>query len=297
MGSVWGCWGSPEPAGCHVPGAAARPRCAIGPAAVGPYGVSVKEVDVWYQFFKYLLIRPAMRLLVRPRLSGVEHIPARGPAILAGNHLGALDTLVLPALLRRRVTYSAKVELFQGRGPRGRVVAWFLRMVGQVPMDRSGGRASASGLDPIIEVLRNGGLVGIFPEGTRSPDGRMYRGHTGVARMALATGAPVIPVGMINTQSRRGPLGLPLSRDARIVVGEPLDYSAWRNRQNDQAVLRWVTNDIMAHIQQLSGQQYVDVYASRVKYGNLRGADLASYVKRSPLADLQTPSPVADKGA
>ena len=244
---------------------------------------------MWYQVFKYLLIRPAMRLLVRPHLSGVQHIPTHGPAILAGNHLGALDTLVLPALIRRRVTFSAKMELFQGKGVRGRVVAWFLRMVGQVPMDRSGGRASASGLDPVLEVLRSGGLAGIFPEGTRSPDGRLYRGHTGVARMALATGAPVIPVGMINTQSHPGPLGLPLSHDAHVIIGEPLDYAAWQTRQNDQVVLRWVTNDIMAHIQQLSGQEYVDVYASRVKYGNLRGVDLSSHVKPGPTTDLEPP--------
>ncbi len=183
--------------------------------------------------------------------------------MLAGNHLSAGDTFLLPALIRRPMTFPAKAELFRGdRGWQSKVVAWFLTAVGQVPMDRSGGVASAQSLQPVLEVLRRGGLVGIFPEGTRSPDGRLHRGRTGVARLALSADVPVIPVGFLNTQLRHGPLGIPWMTRPVIVIGEPLFFEAQSVTIDDeQAVLRDVTDQVMTSIQSLTGQEYVDAYA------------------------------------
>lgn len=244
---------------------------------------------MWYAFFKHVLFRPFVKIFLRPELRGAHNVPPTGSAVLASNHIGAGDTFSLPALVRRKMIFPAKKELFEGRSLSGRVVAWFLRVVGMVPLDRSGGRASAGALGPIEQVLVDGGLVGIFPEGTRSPDGRMYRGHTGVARLALSQGVPVVPVGMVNTQVVRNRFGLPTMENARIIIGEPVDYSAWSDQEEDSHVLRWITDDVMARIQQLTGQAYVDVYASRVKRGNLRGADLSGYLKDTPTTAIVRP--------
>ncbi|CEI23203.1 1-acyl-sn-glycerol-3-phosphate acyltransferase [Propionibacterium freudenreichii] len=251
---------------------------------------------MWYTLFKYLLFRPGVKLLLHPTLQGEQNIPRQGGAVLASNHLDIADTLALPALMRRRLTFPAKKELFEGRTRWGRIVAWFLTAVGMVPLDRSGGRASASGLGPIDQVLTDGGLAGIFPEGTRSPDGSLYKGHTGVARMALDMQVPVIPVAMVNTTVRRNRLGLPTMHDGRMIIGRPLDYSPWRHQRDDVRVLRWITNDVLAHVQQLSGQPYVDVYGFRVKYGNLRDADLTRFRKDSPTAGLPVPPTDAELG-
>ena len=153
-----------------------------------------------YNVFKYGIFVWAVRLLFRPQIEGAENIPRRGPAILVSNHISAGDTFLVPALLRRRLTFPAKLELFHGRGLKGRLLGWFLRAVGQVPMDRSGGRASAGSMDSVLQVLRDGGLLGIYPEGTRSPDGRLYKGKTGVARLVLQAGVPVIPLAVIGTE-------------------------------------------------------------------------------------------------
>ncbi|SER47959.1 1-acyl-sn-glycerol-3-phosphate acyltransferase [Propionibacterium cyclohexanicum] len=251
---------------------------------------------MWYQFFKHVLFRPMVRFLLRPKFEGGANVPRTGAAVLAANHIGAADTYCLPALIDRTLIFPAKKELFEGRTISGRIVAWFLTRVGMVPLDRSGGRASAGVLGSIEEVLARGSLVGIFPEGTRSPDGRMYRGHTGVARLALTSGAPVVPVAMISTQVMRRRIGLPTMRNARIVIGEPVDYSPWRGQEEDSRVLRWVTDDVMARIQELSGQDYVDVYASRVKRGNLRGADLSRYLKPAPTTGVERPPSDAQLG-
>ncbi len=245
-------------------------------------------MSFWYGIFKTVLVRPAVKWWFRVRLTGEENIPAGG-CVLAGNHLDAGDTFTLPALITPRVTFPAKRELFEGRGFKRRLVAWFLRAVGQAPIDRSGGRASAAGLGSVEQVLTAGGVVGIFPEGTRSPDGRLYRGHTGVARLTLGLGLPVVPVGMINTRLVRNRLGIPTMRRARIVVGKPLDFSAWAGQGNDHRVLRWVTNEVMAGIQELTGQQYVDVYASRIKRGDLRAADTSRFELSHPNQDQPAP--------
>lgn len=221
-----------------------------------------------YEFFKSVVFRPVVKWLMRASITGADNVPASGGAVLASNHPATSETYVIPAMLDRTLIFPAKAELFRGdRGPASKVVAWFLKVTGQVPLDRSGGRMSVDGLRPILQVLADGGMVGIFPEGTRSPDGRLYKGKTGVARIALLAGVPIIPVAALDTGTVRTRLGLPWVRRPRVVVGKPLDFSAYAGGVDDPAVLRWVTNEVMAAIQELSGQQYVDVYASSVKYG------------------------------
>ncbi len=249
---------------------------------------------MWYQFFKYSLFAPFVKVVVQPWMTGMENIPKHGGAIMAGNHLAAGDTFMFPSQIRRQVTFAAKAELFQGnRGLSSKIVAWFMRAVGQVPMDRHGGLASARAVGPIVEALRGGALSMIFPEGTRSPDGRLYKGKTGVARMALAAGVPVIPVGVVGTKPRRGPFGIPIVHKPGFIVGKPLDFSPWHGA-HDQRTLRWITDEIMAAIQELTGQDYVDVYASRVKYGDLKGVDISDRVKERPGGGDPPPYPEPD---
>lgn len=227
---------------------------------------------MYYTLFKYLLFRPVCRLFFRPWIRGEENIPDSGGAVLAGNHLSSGETFLLPALIRRPMTFPAKAELFKGdKGWQSRVVAWFLTVVGQVPMDRSGGAVSAQALQPVLEVLNRGGLVGIFPEGTRSRDGRLYKGRTGVARLALTAHVPVIPVGFFNTQMRPGPLGIPWMTRPGIVIGEPLSFEGRLTPGADEHdVYRAVTDEVMEAIQALTGQEYVAEYAPR------RGTEIPS---------------------
>ena len=221
----------------------------------------------WYAFFRRWLFRPGIRLLLRPRVIGAERVPTTGGALVAGNHLSAWDTLVIPAMLPRQMTFPAKAELFQSRGPVSWVVSRFVKAVGILPMDRSGGRASASSMDVVLEALREGKVVGIFPEGTRSPDGRLYRGKTGVARLALGSDAVVIPVGVQHTK-------VPSLRRTVVRFGDPLDFSAYAGAGNDRDVLRHVTDEVMAAIQALSGQRYVEAYATGVKTALREGRTL-----------------------
>lgn len=238
---------------------------------------------MWYQFFKFALIRPLVTLGYRSRVEGLDNVPRHGAAILASNHISAADTLVMPALMRRRVTFPAKAELFKGdRGFVSKVIAWFLKAIGQVPLDRSGGRASNEGLGPVLNALEEGHLVGIYPEGTRSPDGRLYKGKTGVARMALAAGVPVIPVAMVDSELDRKVLGIPWADHPVVRVGEPLDFSRYNGREDERAVTRWVTDEIMTAIQQLGGQTYVDAYGTSVKYGSMTAEEAARRVKERP---------------
>lgn len=238
---------------------------------------------MWYAFFKNGLFRPVVRFLFRARIEGEEHIPAQGGAIIASNHIAAGDTFVMPALLDRQLTFPAKAELFSGKGGLGsKIVAWFLKAVGQVPLDRSGGRVSLDGLAPVLQVLADGGLVGIYPEGTRSPDGRLYKGRTGVARLALAANVPVVPVAVFQTEAVRTKLGIPWIWKPRVVIGEPLDFSAYAGLHDDRDGLRWVTDEVMAAIQQLSGQTYVDAYGTSVKGGSLSAAEADARVLPRP---------------
>ncbi|SHI39544.1 1-acyl-sn-glycerol-3-phosphate acyltransferase [Tessaracoccus bendigoensis DSM 12906] len=224
----------------------------------------------WYRFFKFTIFRPMVRFGYGALVFGEENFPREGGAILASNHIDALDSLVVPAMMPRPITFPAKAELFSGKGGIGnKIVAWFLKTVKMVPMDRSGGRASVDALQAISDVLADGHVIAIFPEGTRSPDGRLYKGKTGMARMALANGVPVIPVGVSGTTSLKGPFGLPWARRPVVVIGEPLDFSQYFDNPGNSKVLRWVTDETMAAIQRLTGQDYVDVYASRIKSGSL----------------------------
>lgn len=231
---------------------------------------------MWYEVFK-VPFRALSKWGYGGRTVGEEHVPRTGGVILASNHVSAIDTYVMPALMRRRVTFPAKAELFAGdRGFQSKLVAWFLTAVGQVPLDRSGGRASMDGLGPIVRAVQEGNVAGIFPEGSRSPDGRLYKGKTGVARLALTTGAPVIPVGVVDTQITGKKLGVvPWASKPVITFGEPLDFSAYAGRENDRALARWITDEIMAAIQQLTGQTYVDAYSTSVKYGGMSDEEIA----------------------
>jgi 1-acyl-sn-glycerol-3-phosphate acyltransferase len=243
-----------------------------------------------YWVFKYVAFAPLCRLLFRPSVRGTENILKSGGAILVSNHISAGDTYLLPSMIRRRVTFPAKIELFRGRGVRGRILTWFLKVVGQLPMDRSGGRASAGSMEGILAVLRRGDLLGIYPEGTRSPDGRLYRGKTGVARLVLQAGVPVIPVGMINTElvpSRF--FKIPTMRRPKIRIGKPLDFSAYAAAGNDRDVLRWITDEIMNAVMELSGQEYVDVYGSVAKAALEQGKDLPSSAGNRPGAGRPVP--------
>lgn len=247
-----------------------------------------------YTLFKGLLFRPLIRLLWRPWVEGAENVPTSGPVILVSNHVSWGDTLFTPAMLPRQMTFPAKAEIFQteGKGPGARLVAWFLRTVGIHPMDRSGGRGSVDGLAVINQELARGELVlGIYPEGTRSPDGRLYKGKTGVARLVLAGQAAVLPVGVVNSEIHRGPLGIPMMHRPGLRIGPPLDFDEYRGTPPTREVLRWVTDEIMAAIQRLTGQTYVDVYASSVKSQALDPAALADKVLPRPGAG-QTKPPV-----
>ena len=219
-----------------------------------------------YWWSKYLLLGPFMRLLARPTIEGLEHIPARGGAILAGNHLAVADSFLVPLLVRRRITYLAKREYFIQPGLIGWIKKVFFTGVGQVPVDRAVGSEAQAALGTAIRLLRDGKLLGIYPEGTRSPDGRLYKGKTGVARMALDAGVPVIPVAVIGT-NKLNPIGSRMWRPhhVHIRIGEPLDFSRYAGMAGDRFIERSMTDEIMYALMELSGQTYVDVYAASVK--------------------------------
>lgn len=257
---------------------------------------------MFYWLLKRIVLGPLLRLVFRPWVEGLEHVPARGPAILASNHLSFSDSIFLPLMVPRKMTFLAKSDYFTGRGLKGRLTAGFFKGVGQLPVDRSGGRASEAALRTGLSVLSHGDLLGIYPEGTRSPDGRLYRGKTGVARMALEAGVPVIPVAMIDTEKVQPP-GAVWPRIGRIGIriGEPLDFSRYQGLEGDRFVLRSMTDELMYELMTLSGQEYVDVYASKAKSelqaraaGRATGA--AGRTPPTGSADVDTPRG-ADSGA
>lgn len=219
-----------------------------------------------YWVLKTIVLGPALKVLFRPRVEGLEHIPTEGAAILASNHLSFSDSIFLPLVLERRLTFLAKSDYFTGTGIKGWLTAAFFRGVGQLPIDRSGGKASEAALSAGLAVLGADELLGLYPEGTRSPDSRLYRGRTGVARMALTAGVPVIPVAMIDTDKAQ-PTGqlIPNIRRIGIRIGAPLDFSRYEGMEGDRFVLRSVTDEIMYELMQLSGQEYVDMYATSMK--------------------------------
>jgi len=221
---------------------------------------------VFYWVLK-AIIWPVFNVLFRPWAEGTENVPRTGPAILASNHLSFSDHFFAPLPLPRKVIFLAKSEYFTGRGIKGLVSKIFFSSLGQLPIDRTGGAASERALHTGLRVLASGQLLGIYPEGTRTPDGRLYRGKTGVARLAIESGAPVVPCAMIDTFQFQPPTTIwpnPRIRPgARF--GEPLDFSRYRGQQADGVLLRTVTDEIMQAIAKLSGQQYVDIDARRAK--------------------------------
>lgn len=219
-----------------------------------------------YWLLKHVFLGPYLWAVYRPRVRGAEHVPSEGPLILAGNHIGFLDSIFMPLVIDRRVYFLAKSDYFTGRGIKGWFSRVFFTASGQLPIDRSGGKASEASLNTGLEVLARGDVLGIYPEGTRSPDGRLYRGRTGIARMILESGAPVVPVIVTGTDEAM-PIGSKFPKIKRITVvfGAPLDFSRYAGLESDRFVLRSITDEIVYEIQRLSGQEYVDIYASSVK--------------------------------
>lgn len=219
-----------------------------------------------YFFLKNFVLGPILQIIFRPWIRGKHHVPKTGGAILASNHLSFSDSIFLPLKVTRPVTFLAKSDYFTGKGLKGALTRWFFKATGQLPIDRSGGKASEDSLNTGLGVLERGLLLGIYPEGTRSPNGKLYRGRTGIARMALESGAPVIPVAMIDTEKVQA-IGqsMPRIRKVGVVMGEPLDFSRFAGMEGERAVLRAVTDRIVYEVMRLSGQQYEDVYASTVR--------------------------------
>lgn len=213
-----------------------------------------------------LTLAPALRAVYRPGIAGAEHVPASGPVILAANHQSFADEFFIPLAARRQVFFFAKAEYFNTPGLRGRAMAAFFHGMGQVPVERADMRSAAAVIDIGVEVLGEGRALGIFPEGTRSADGRMYKFRTGVARLALRSGASVVPVGMVGTRDVQPPNSRRWHRrPVAVHFGPPLDFSDLSAQERSARVLRDVTETIRAEIQRLSGQEYVDAFGSSMK--------------------------------
>ena len=221
---------------------------------------------MFYWFMKNLVAGPLVKTVFRPWVTGADNIPKTGAVILASNHLSVVDSIFLPLVIERRISFLAKSDYFMGRGVKGWAIKNFLKGTGMLPIDRSGGKASEASLNTGLKVLARGEVLGIYPEGTRSPDGKLYRGRTGVARMILEAHVPVVPVAMIDTEKVM-PIGskLPKVRRIGVIFGEPLDFSRFEGLESDRFILRSITDEIMYELDRLSGQEYVDVYASSVR--------------------------------
>jgi len=213
-----------------------------------------------------LIAGPFLRLLWRPKVTGMEHVPASGGAILASNHLSIVDSVFLPLMVDRPVTFAAKSEYFTGTRLIDRATGAYLRATKQLSVDRTEARAGQDMLEAALGLLRQGALFGIYPEGTRSPDGRLYRGRVGVGWLALHSGLPVIPVAMSGTD-RVLPPGhkVPRFTSIGISIGEPLTFDDYRGQPCGARQRRAVTDEVMKSIQALSGQEYVPIYASARK--------------------------------
>ncbi|MFB8378704.1 lysophospholipid acyltransferase family protein [Streptomyces rubiginosohelvolus] len=235
---------------------------------------------MFYYVLKYVVLGPVLRLLFRPRIEGLENIPEDGAAIVAGNHLSFSDHFLMPAILKRRITFLAKAEYFTGPGIKGRLTAAFFRSAGQIPVDRSGKDAGQAAIREGLGVLSKGELLGIYPEGTRSHDGRLYKGKVGVAVMAITAGVPVIPCAMLGTFEIQPPgQKLPKIKQVAIRFGEPLDFSRYAGMEDQKAAIRAVTDEIMYAILELSGQEYVDEYAAKVKAAEQAAAPARKFPK------------------
>lgn len=218
------------------------------------------------------ILTPVLRFLFKVKVEGVENIPGDGPVIMASNHISFCDSIFLPLVLKRRITFVAKAEYFDD--PK---TAWFFRAVGQIPIRREGGSASQRALETARGVLEDGGVFGIYPEGTRSPDGKLYKGHTGIARLALQTKAPIVPVAMIGTREAQ-PIGKVVPKffmPITVSFGKPLTYDSLADRIDDRQVLRSIVDEVMYELRELSGQDYVNTYAKRKDTDDAMAAETA----------------------
>lgn len=243
---------------------------------------------MFYWLMKYIAIGPIVKAIFRPWIVGRTNVPAEGAAILASNHLSVSDSIFLPLMIDRPMSFLAKSDYFTGKGLKGWSTRMFMKATGQIPIDRSGGKASEASLNTGLSVLGRGDLLGIYPEGTRSPDGRLYRGRTGIARMALEARVPVIPVVMVDTDTVM-PIGRTIPRVGRVgvVIGEPLDFSRFAGMEGDRYILRSITDEIMVALQRLGEQRYDDVYASTVKNRAAEAALAAAEVPAAAVASAQ----------
>lgn len=221
---------------------------------------------MFYWLMKHWVIGPLLTTVFRPWVKGLENVPRAGPLIVVCNHLSFVDSVFLPLMIDRQMAFLAKSDYFTGKGIKGWFIRFFMTSAGQLPIDRSGGKASEASLNAGLQVLADGGVLAIYPEGTRSPDGRMYRGRTGVARMILEAHVPVIPAAVIGTEKVM-PLGsnIPKVHRVGVVIGEPLDFSRFEGMESDRFVLRSITDEIIYEMNKLSEQDYVDVYASTIR--------------------------------
>nr|WP_084693261.1 lysophospholipid acyltransferase family protein [Actinomadura atramentaria] len=214
------------------------------------------------------VVAPVLRLIFRPRVEGLENVPHYGPLIVASNHLSFIDSFIIPLSLPRPVTYVAKAEYFEGGGLKGRFVHWFLTTLGHVPIERGAQRAAMGALEQAVEILENGGAFAIYPEGTRSQDGRLYRGRTGVGWLVLASGARVLPVGLAGTE-RIQPIGSGrprvLAPRPTVRIGKPLEFDHYRDLPPARA-RRVITDDIVTAIRELTGQEYTGRYNDRADH-------------------------------
>ncbi len=209
------------------------------------------------------ILKPILVTIYRIRVEGRPNLPKKGAAIIAANHVSFLDSFFIPLVInRRKLTYLAKDDYFKTWK-----TAWFFKMAGQIPVDRSGGEKSEQALNTAMRVLKENKLLGIYPEGTRSPDGRLHRGRTGVARLAIQAGVPIIPCGLIGTElvmPKQAKLPRFLGRiEVRVRFGQAIDVSRFAGKEDDRLALRSLTDEIQYEVMQLSGQEYVDEYASR----------------------------------
>ena len=213
-------------------------------------------------------LTPLLMLFFRPKVTGLRLVPTTGPVIIASNHLSFSDSIFMPLVVPRKVTFLAKSEYFTSPGIKGLVKKLTFKALGQVPVDRAGGRRSEQAILTGLELLKDGNCIGIYPEGTRSPDGKLYKGRTGIARMAIDSGAPIIPVAMFNTAEIQ-PTGkvVPKVQRVEMVFGEPLYFTG---DSSDLKVLREITDQIMQAIAAISHQEYVDIYASEAKAALVR---------------------------
>ena len=221
---------------------------------------------MWYWLFKFVFMGPVLQLLGRPKVEGLEYVPDSGAVILASNHLAVADSFYKCLVVKRRITYLAKAEYFTGSGLKGWFQRWFYTAAGQVPIDRTDADSANAALTTAMRVLSDGKLLGMYPEGTRSPDGRLYKGKTGLARVALETGVPVIPVAMIGTDVVNPP-GSKMWKFGRVQVkfGKPMDFTRFEGLAGNRFIERAVIDEVMYELMRLSGQEYVDLYAADIK--------------------------------